>query len=552
MSYPPGNPGGFPQPGVPDPNQGFGQQQPQYGQQPPADPYAQQQPPADPYAQQQPQMGYQQPTSGAPGGYPPPPGDINLGTPGFGVEPPKKSRKGLIIGISAAVVLALGGGGAWAAASFFGDDGTDTESKLPESTVAFASFNLDVSKTQQVKLLELAEKFPETEVKSDDPNKAVAEFIESLADDEQDFAKGKFADWVGLSASVALWEHSGEPYGIATVASTDDAKAKEGLEALQKDGDKAEFGFEVKDGTATMAFGEKDAQAAAKAAASEAESKPLADSDKFADAADFLGQGQVITAWADLDATTKLAEKETDGNGGDPMAGALGSLTQMKDQLSGQFVVGAKAEDFGIEVVTSTFGAKDVTKGKDGLMDKMAKLPDSDVAGAFALPDDFANSMGAAAGGLLTGGLMGGGNETSPEMQQLFDALSGASGTVSVQGVNSMPEGQAVIETTDADKANTLKGMLDQTGGQFTATVEGNTLTGQTAGYSSEGELSKNEYYADAVGGAPDAISFAVFVDITKVAPESAKKDLGALKAVGAAFGTDGDESVGNIRLVIK
>lgn len=540
MSYPPGTPGGFPQPGVPDPNQpGFGQQ-PQYGQ-----------PPADPSGYAQPQ-GYPQPTSGVPGGYPPP-GDINLaGAPAFGVEPPKKSRKGLVIGISAAVVLALGGGGAWAAASFFNEDGTDTEAKLPESAAAFASFNLDVSKSQQLELLELVEKFPDSEVNSKDPEKAVVEFIEGLADDEEDFAKGKFADWVGLSTSVALWEHKGEPYGLATVASTDDAKAKEGLKALQKDADKAEFGFKVSDGTATMAFGEKASQAAATAAVKEAEDKPLAESDKFAKAADFLGEGQVITAWADLEETFRIAEKqggENESAMGNPFAG----IDQLKESMTGQVAVGAKAEDFGVEVVYSTFGAKDVTKGKDGLMDKMAKLPDSEAAGAFALPEDLSKSLGVAAGGLLTGGLYGAGStDPSNEMKPVFDALSGASGTVSVQGVNTSPQGQAVIETTAADKAETLRGMLGQSGGQFTATVEGNTITGQTSGYSGEGELSKNEYYADAVGGAPEAINFAVFADMTKLVPESEKKELGALKAIGAAFGTDGGESVGNIRLIIE
>ncbi|ADD45642.1 hypothetical protein Snas_6017 [Stackebrandtia nassauensis DSM 44728] len=496
-------------------------------------------------------MGAAQPPA-AGGGYPPPPGDINLGVSGFGIEPPKKSRKGLVIGISAAVVLALGGGGAWAAASFFGTDGTDTETKLPASTAAFASFNLDVSKSQQLELLDLIEKFPESDVKSDDPEKAVAEFMKMLEDDDEDFAKGKFSEWVGLSTSIALWEHDGKPYALATVASTDDGKAKEGLTALQKDsGGEADMGFEVKDGTATMAFGEDKSQAAAKAAVKEAEKDPLSESDKFADAAEFLGEGQVVTAWADLEQAYKLGKESVPQSeyGGDPFS----MMGDFEKNMKGQIAVGAKADDFGIEIVSSTFGAKDVTEGKEGLMDKLSKSPDADIAGAFALPDDFSESLGAAAGGLLTGGLTGApGQDPNGETQAIFDALSGATGTFGMTGLTGAPQGQAVIETTSADKANTLKGLADSTGGEIEATVEGNTVTGKSSGYSPSGKLSGHKYYSDAVGGAPEAINYAMFMDVTKMMDEQDKKEMGALKAVGVAFGSKGGESVGNVRLIIE
>lgn len=81
---------------------------------------------------------------------------MNLGAK----KKPRKRHKGLILGTTAALALAIGGGGAWAATSYLGTDVADPESRLPASTSAFASFNLAVSQEQQRQLLDLVAKFP--------------------------------------------------------------------------------------------------------------------------------------------------------------------------------------------------------------------------------------------------------------------------------------------------------------------------------------------------------------------------------------------------------
>ncbi|MGH8880825.1 MAG: hypothetical protein ACRD0P_26315, partial [Stackebrandtia sp.] len=228
-----------------------------------------------------------------------------------------------------------------------------------------------------------------------------------------------------------------------------------------------------------------------------------------------------------------------------------------EDSMKGQFAFGAKATDFGVEAVSSTFGAPKVDKGKEGMMDKMSELPASDIAGAVALPKDLSDSLGMAAATGMMGGAMAGNEDPSGEMKEVLDALSGASGTFSVSdiptGMDDVdPQAKVELETTSPENAETLKGMVSQTGGGFDVSTDGATITGQTPGFAGDGKVSDNKYYSDAVGGAPDAINYAVFADVTKLMDENDKKDFGALKAVGFTTGTKDGESVGNYRLVIE
>ncbi|MGA5702248.1 hypothetical protein [Peterkaempfera bronchialis] len=128
--------GGSPGYPPPPPQQPYGAPPPQYGQSPYGQPPQQPQPqPPQPYGappqygQPQPPQGYPQPGPG----YPPPPPyqqqQQPYGTPGGYPPPPppagpQKSRKGLMIGIVAAV-LVLGGGAATVTALSGGDEGAD-------------------------------------------------------------------------------------------------------------------------------------------------------------------------------------------------------------------------------------------------------------------------------------------------------------------------------------------------------------------------------------------------------------------------------------------
>ncbi|ADD42379.1 hypothetical protein [Stackebrandtia nassauensis] len=459
----------------------------------------------------------------------------------------RKRPKKLVIGVATALALAIGGGGAWAGTSYLGTDGTDPESRLPASTAAFASFNLDVSKEQQQELLELVAKFPSAAVDSDLPQEAVSRFLEMLEKKDGDFADGRFSEWVGPNASVALWEYKGEPYGLASVSSIDDSKAEDGLAAVKQAGGNDQVGYQVKDGYATIAFGEKGAQKAAKTAVSEAEKAPLSESDRFAKADSFLGDDKVLSAWADLEQSYELLEKKLPEDGGGLPFDALKVL---KNNMNGQIAVGAQARDYGIEAVSSTFGAKDVIEGKKGMIDDLSQLPESDIGAALALPQDVKESILMV---LVNSGFgeIGEGLD-NVIMDKVSELLSGASGTLSVNGVKtSTPSGMAVIETTSPDKARALKALADLAGGALKTSVEGSTITGSTVGYSGDGKISDNKYYKDAVGGAVDKLNGAVFVDVTKMPLGNAEQALEAVKAIGITHGTKGGEYVGNYRLIV-
>jgi hypothetical protein len=466
----------------------------------------------------------------------------------------RKRHKGLTLGIAGCVALAIGGGGAWAATSYLGTDGVDPQSLLPESTAAFATLNLDVSKEQQRQMLELVAKFPSAATGSDAPQEAVTQFLDMLEEHNGDIADGKFSDWVGPSASVAMWEHKGEPYGLATVSVLDEDAADEGLAALKQDGGADQVGYDIEDGHATIAFGEKGAQAAAKSAAAEAEKSPLSASSRYSKAKSFLGKDQVLTAWADLDQSYDILEKKLPDDA-DTSGLPVDLLKALKNHMHGQIALGAKARDYGIEAVSSTFGAKDVIEGKTGLMDKLSQMPKSDIAGALALPDDL---KGTILEELAKSGVTGiGAGLDNAVMDKIFDLVSGAKGALSLSGVtgSSTPSGKAIIETTSADKAQTLKALADLVGqGTLETKVDGKTLTGNTVGSSDNGKITDNEYYSDAMGGATKKLDGAAFFDVQKLlqtAPANVKQALAAVKAAGVKIGTKNGEYVGNYRLII-
>lgn len=317
---------------------------------------------------------------------------------------------------------------------------------------------------------------------------------------------------------------------------------------MKRAGGSGQVGYEIKDGYATIAFGETGAQDAAKAAVAEAEQSPLSESDRFAEADAFLGEDQVLSAWADLDRSQQILEGELPEGGADGLP--FDVLKALDGSLNGQIAFGAKARDFGVEAVSSTFGAKEVIEGKAGMIDELSRLPESDIAAAAALPKDVKGSIVTA---LANAGFAGiGGGVDNVFLDEVFELLSGASGTLSLDGVvGATPSGMAVIETTSPDKARTLKALADLAGGALETSVDGDTITGSTAGYSPHGAITDNPYYADAVGGGVDKLNGAAFLDLTKLLQGEVKQALAALKAVGVTYGTKGGEYVGNYRLIV-
>jgi hypothetical protein len=481
---------------------------------------------------------------------PPPPGDIHLGAMGPGGAP-KKRRSPLVLSIIGLVAVLAIGGVAWAGVAYFNTEGTDTETSLPASTKAFISFNLDVSKDEQLKLADVAEKFPEL-TKENDPQKMVEDELKKLEDTDSDL-KGNLSDWVGLSGSTAIWSDSKDnPYVLVSIDSRDDAKAKSGLKDLEKTGPgEGKMGYVVSDGHAMIAFGSSDSQNAAKAAAAEAKKSPLSDSDAYSEAADWLGDDQVVTAWADMKPAWAAAKKMM-GDSNSPL-GSDGTMTSMLEsydkQMQGKVAMGASATDYGLELKTRTFDGKDTPKGSPDLANKFAALPKSDLAGAIAFPDDM--TQGSLFSGMMAGGL-GASTDPSGEMKTYLDALSGGTATLAMNGFASEnPAGEGVIETTSADKAQTLASLGEQSGGFLTAKADGNKVTMTSQGYTpGSGTMADEPNVKKAVEGAPKDLTYLVYADLSKMIPAD-EKDYAAMKGLSYVQGTDDNDTVGYVRLFV-
>lgn len=458
----------------------------------------------------------------------------------------RRRPKKLILSAATAFALVVGAGGAWATTILDGDYG-DPQERLPETTAAFATLDFGVSDEQREQALDLVAKFPETGI-GDEPQEAVMSFLELLETGNQDFADGKFTSWLGPSASIAMWQHQDAPYALATVPSIDDDAANEGLKALQEANGIDQVGFQLSDGYATIAFGEQDAQTAAEAASAEAEKAPLSESDTYAEASEFLGEDQILTAWADLEQANAILEQ---GLPEQFQADIPFDLADIPDNLmQGQVAFGAKAQEFGIEGVSHTFGAENVPEGKGGMLDQLSTVPESDIAGVLAVPEDAKDSVAL----FILNELLGMNTDLDNIfLDKLFDMMSGTSGAIGVSGiVEGVPTGQGSVDLNSEAEAHALKALLDLAGPALDTSVDGTVVSAGTSGYGDKPALSENPYYAEAVGGAPENLNGAVFFDIQKLLPAEAKVPLSALKAGAITLGNDDGESVGNYRLIIE
>lgn len=531
MTYPSG---GYPPPNVPDPrvpnhpdvaNQ-FGPEHPGYV---PAGPG---QPPA------------------FPGMTPPaPPTDIYLGTMPAG-GPPAKRRSPVVISIVAAVGVLAVGAGAFAAADLLDSGGPAAATRLPGSATAFAAINLDVGAGQQLKLQDAASKFPELE-----DTGSPQELVDSVLDEiegESD-VKGALRDWVGLNAAVSLWmDKEDDPYAIMSVASRDDAAAKDGLAKIRDTApEDDQLGFVVKDGFATIAVGEADSQAAAEAAADEAEKAPLSDAEGYDEAGDWLGEDQVLSAWADLEASKDYFQDVLGVV--NPMSATTGSMlpslfTGPGQEMTGQFALGATATDFGIEMRTRTFGADKVTPGSSDMVDRLSQLPPSDIAVVTLLPENLEDES-------MWGSFLGSDPaEMDEETSQVLTALSGSTLTLSVSDLATNPGGQVSVEATSADNASQIGDLAtEMTMGEGDVSVDGNTVTAASPGYAApDGELGADEMFKTATQNSLSEVSLAAYVTLDFAKEEPDYDEYKAIKALSFIQGVEDGQSAGVFRIMLE
>lgn len=146
-------------------------------------------------------------------------------------------RRGLFVG-GGVVALALAGGGAWAAMSFFAT-GDQPTGALPADTLAFVSIDLDPSGGQKIEALQTLNKFPgfEDSVGLDSDDDLRRELFDLVQEDgtcaDLDFARD-IEPWLGERAALAaVLDAAGDPQPVGVVQVTDAGAAEDGLAAIK-------------------------------------------------------------------------------------------------------------------------------------------------------------------------------------------------------------------------------------------------------------------------------------------------------------------------------
>jgi hypothetical protein len=189
-----------------------------------------------------------------------------------------RGRRSVVAGVAVAVVALLGGG-AYAAYSFLDGGGPQPEEVLPSSTLAVLSVDLDPSASQKIEAIRSIRKFPGLKkslgLQPDDDLRRFAfdKIVGGSGCKGLDFDHDVLP-WLGKRAAIAAVD-LGEPNPSPVIALqiSDRSKAQQGFQALVDCTDPQDFGFAVGEDYLVGS----DTAAHAQAVLDRGRTKPLAD-----------------------------------------------------------------------------------------------------------------------------------------------------------------------------------------------------------------------------------------------------------------------------------
>jgi hypothetical protein len=488
--------------------------------------------------------------------------------------------------LSVLLVAGVGVAGAWV---WNGWGATLPEDVLPSSSIAFARIDLSPGLGQQMKLKSLADKFPATDGR--DPVDRVVEGILSGIGLEP-LTPADIEPWFDRRLGVALWSSDGtmpKACTLLALASKDEGKATAALQRVKHAGRPGAFGFAHSHGyaiTAKCQVKDLDSQAVVAAAIAAAGQQSLGSAADFTAATDRLGSGQLAIAYADLNAASGLF-------GGRPDMPAY----------TGHFVAGLQLAGGGVELrfrATADKGQGEVSAA----LAKLGELPGGSAAGLsldlHSLASEFASLSETTLPSLIDQLSTSGPGITVSEMPPCWDDLAPDATDAEIfacleqQGTTLVPatpettpesDTTAILDTIgsliaspltfavgslgdeptfwlsmsaatakDAEAVSDLFKSLDSNAP--TVTTSGTTVTARSADFpAGSGTLADNPRYRAALADAPANSYLAMYADVEKLAA-GAKDSKTAwakpIKAIGGAFGIEGGETVGLIRVIIE
>jgi hypothetical protein len=319
-------------------------------------------------------------------------------------ETPRGSRRATALVGAAVVVLAVLGGGAYAAYSWLDGGGSQPADVLPSSTVAVASIDLDPSAGQKIAAIRTIRKFPALKDKlglqaDDDLRTWIFDQVTKDGDCNSLDFDHDVLPWLGKRAAFGAVDLGGsDPSPVIALQITDHDKAQKGFQAIvdcAHPGD--DFGYVVGDDYVLAS----DSTAHARSIQAKGAAAPLADDPKYQRWTDEAGDSGVLSFYVAPRAKTYV-ERLLD----DLAGSAFGDRTFSDSETSDPFGVAKDAlRDFkglagvvrfgggGMELAVASSGLRHVndltTVGKD-----VGALPeDTAVALGFGFSKDYAKTL---------------------------------------------------------------------------------------------------------------------------------------------------------------
>lgn len=302
---------------------------------------------------------------------------LQVGGPAGQWQPEAKKKRGKLIPLAAAVVMALviGSGAVFAYGKL--NNGKQPDEVLPGTAVAYARIDLNPSAGQKVAAVRFMLKLPSVKDKlglsneNDDLRQKLFEQIKKQAGDDLadvDYDKD-VKPWLGDRAGFAAvpsGDGKDKPTAVMAVQVKDEDAAAKGMDKLLAN-EKKKPGRVFSNGYLVLA----DDQAAADSAVAAAKDNPLAKNAKYTADMDALGEQGVASFWADTKGIAALGGKFSSRQPGVPEGSMAAAL-----RFDAQYVElkGIARSDQSIKVSKSDAG------------ELVSQLPDG-TTGALALSD---------------------------------------------------------------------------------------------------------------------------------------------------------------------
>lgn len=420
----------------------------------------------------------------------------------------------------AVAAVALLGGGAWAAWSFF-STGPQPAEALPASTVAYASVDLDPSGGQKIEALRTLRKFPafreDIGLGTDDD---VRKWLFEKAQDSGTCPDLDYGDdvepWLGDRMAVAAVDTGEDTPAPVLVLQVSDEDAAGAALAKIRDCGGEDLAWSMSDGWALLG----ETQDVVDEVAADAGDTPLSDDADFQHWTDEAGGDGIASFYVSPDAGGLLAD-QLDGAVTDELGGEMSG--QVDDRLRdfGGMAATVRFSDgaLELEVAADPGDAESAMDGSTAGDDVVATLPeDTAAAVGFGLTKGWL-------GDLVDADLMKQLEEESGlDLPDDVETLLGSSAALAVSG-DMDPE--AVLQSSDGSDvpvglkvkgdADAISDVVDKMGGPFEVDVDEDMVAiGPDAGYRDEllqgGDLGDTDAFRHAVPDAGDAAAL-LFVD---------------------------------------